>query len=1268
MKKLKPTLVAVVLLFASLPATTAQDAPAPQGAQADSPALLTPDEVKLWQAWMHGDLRECYSQAQAMLEAPRPGMAFRAVVALQARCADELGWHEAHANDLRSLIDSGPHRDFLRWHLMQRLKHLGETDEIQQVRDKLGMLTKWWVAGPFNNDRGQGFEDTLEPEINLDPNAEYSGKDGQAVTFRELPAEPLDGTIDLGAMMRPNQEAVAYLLTAVYAEREGYVKLQTGSTSSLKAWRLNTLYTDEKGDAVEPEGPPHGLIFNVDREREMGFQQEDSYNSLNLRKGWNVLLVKSGNSDTAWKLNVRLDAHGREWRQADSLAELEQALAADTTHIYSRAIGLSPIPDPRRNSFVSAVSELLVPYRDKTSGFARRTLDDLLTWYDEQEKEPEGVRASERAALAYLAAWASRSAATFASGREENRRRELLEQCVELDPQAARALLELSQYYTTTSSNPTLAHDYARKAVETNPGWVEARLYAARVVLMKGLDVEVERELAKLLQEFPAHVGVLRFAAYYAGLRRDYRLSNELFEKALNADFADGYARDRLAERAVAKNDLAAARRLVKQARRLDPFDIDGALKMAELHLNTGRYALAENELAGALKVAPRDDELLFMRGQVYTAWADNSEGDEAERLREKALDAYADALDANPRRDDIERYLEFLEGEQPPFEAALQEDITARIEAVLDTPVDGDNPYEVVYRDEIVLVNDDGTTSQYIQKAYRVTNDDGRGWLQRVSVPAYSDQAGRCVEARVFRGDGYIEEGRRSRFSASFPPLEIGDVVQVRFRVTDQEQSFFGDFYGTRKVLHDFVPVREVRYAWVLPPGREFHTYRTGDAPGIEKTEVNGRRVWSVRAGPLPKLHDEPLAPPSHQRGDTVQISTYENWKDFGRWYYNLIRKQLEPTPEMIAEVNRITDGLKTEKEKATAVYNWVVTQVRYNADWHFGVHGYKPFSAGAVFARCIGDCKDKAILICTMLRLAGVDAYPVIINLSAFRGDEDITLPMPAHFNHAIAYIEYSDGTGQFVDGTATYNGIDELPGADRGANVIVVRPDGGERVRIPPGEPGDDTQTDEIDIEFAGGGTLKLKVKRTASGDTASILRARYETPGDRKKRLEHEWSDYYPGAKVTDVKVGDLSDLDADPVIEFRVELPNAFKRKDGGIEFRAAPDPREWTQTEFAGLTNRRTALLMPAPFERISITRFKLPEGYRVVKQPDGLGIDHPNAELEVSTASRDGTLTVRRRYTLKGEPLPPDEYPGFRRALIRFDEAEGATIRLEKK
>ncbi|MBX3460236.1 MAG: hypothetical protein KF696_09810 [Planctomycetes bacterium] len=1263
MRKLLP----LALLLALIPAAyiPAQEAP-----KAQKPLLLSRIELEIWEAWMRADMRGVFERSQAALEAPDPGQVDPFTVAvMQAHAADELGWHEAHSRNLKALIEL--HDDelgaYLRWLRIQRLKKLGEFQAADDEARQLGFLTAWWLAGPFPNDRGQGFEDVQEPEQNLSLDSQYTGKEGQPVTWRALPAKPADGVINLGALLRPKDEVTAFLLTAIWADDDTVAEFRIGSEESLKLWRLRT-ETDESARDEDYDGHPVGQpCLETTAERELGFDQ-DRATKIPLAKGWNVLLLKAGNSETSWRLHVRMLCDTTT-RVAGNAEELATALAESEARNRGTG-GDAPHGKSGESPFRSACNELLRPRLDRTSSQPRRDMDKALEAFRARlEKLPAEQQAqhnAEHAVLCYVAAWANRSSVAAGAGREENRRRELLKQCLELDPKAARAAFELSQYYTTTFGNPELADQYAQAAVQAAPGWIEARLYASRVVQMKGLDVEVERALAAMLQQHPDNATVLRYAAYYAGLRRDFGLSNELFEKALTHDHTDKYARDRLIERATQRGDLKTATRHATEARRLDPFDIDASRQLAELHYSAGRYSLAEREVNAGLKIAPRDDTLLELLGRVYASWADSDETRRTD-LRAKSVEAYRAALDANPRREDLERYLEFIDGERPPLEAALQTDIEARIAKALASPIDGDNPYEVIFREEIVVVNEDGTTAVYSQEALRVTNDRGREWLTSLRVPAWSGQQGRCVHAQLWHADGSVEQGRRTRWAASFPPLEVGDIVHARFRVIDREQSFFGDFYGAREVLADYVPIREMRLAWVLPKGRQFHEYRTGGAPERAESEIHGRRVWAYTATDIARLEDEPYAPPAHQRAATVQISTYGDWSEFGRWYYNLIRKQLEPTPEMTAKVAELTQGLATERDKARAIYDWVVTNVRYNADWHFGVHGYKPFSAGAVFARCIGDCKDKAILFCTMAGIAGLKAYPVIINLEQYRGHEDITLPMPAHFNHAIALIEYSDGSRQFVDGTTTYNAFDELPSGDAGAEVIVVRERGGERMKVPvPGADKDATR-DVIEAEFAPGGVLKLRVTRTAVGDSAAWLRAQYQREGERKRQLEQEWSRWFAGAGVTEISAENISGLSGEPVLRYTVSLPQGYAIKDGAYEFKLALRPHEFGKTGLASLAKRKTDLLLAPPYSQDMTITYTLPAGMKAVNLPAALAVDHPHAALHAAAEMKEGKLVVQSRYANRGGVVKADDYPAFRAKLIEFDSAEAQTIRLAR-
>lgn len=1258
-------LAAVLCLHVSAPA---QQTP-PANPQPAKPLVLDAREVALWQHWLRADHKACYEAASAMLEDPAcAGDQFRVALGLLTRSAIELGWHKAAAKLLGDVVKerTGPEADFARLELIEALKRAGDMGPIHGHTGALGVLTRWAVLGPFANDRGQGFEDVLEPETEFNLAAEYAGKDGQTVTWRELPARPLAGEVNLGAMLRPNTEAVAYLTTSIHVAEACEAVLLVASTGDIRVWHLGRVLEDADADSESPLGVP---VLESHEERAFGFDQDQT--ALQLNAGWNTLIVKSGVAENDWRVRLRLSGPKFREAAADERAEIPAPEAFTVKAAKPPALPFESAAELARRVML----EMLYPRLDVNTAAPKRHMQDVLAAYDEHlQQVPEGGRAghnAEGAALRYLAAWANRSTTSVAAGREENQRRELLQQSLSLDPQAARSALELSYYYTGTFANPRQADEYASLAIKLAPHWSEARVFASRVVQMKGLDMEAERELAAMLKQYPDDARVLRYSAYYAGQRGDYATSNKLFEQAIARDQSDRYSLERVVERAVQRGDLKLALEHARKLQALDPFDTWSHARIAEGHEHAGDYKAAADALGKALAIAPRDDALLEQLGRVYADWA-YADPARAAELHELSLNALREALAANPKREDIERYMEFLDGAQPPFEAALQEGLPAmeaRIKQAMATPPDPNEPYEVLYQDTITVINEDGTTSRYVQQAYRVCNDDGRRWLQNVPVPAWGGQQGRCVFARVWRAAGGHEEGRRSRYSAGFPPLQTGDVVHVRFRVTDRERSFFGDFFGTIEVLADYVPVRHARVCFVLAPGKEYHEYLTLDAPKRRESQVNGRRVWSYEKSDIPKLVNEPLAPPSEQRAFTIQLSTYGNWADFGRWYYNLIRKQMQPTPEMTRKVQQLTAGLGTEHDKARVLYEWVVTQVRYNADWHFGVHGYKPFSAGAVFARCIGDCKDKAILLCTMLEIAGIKAYPVIINLEEFRGREDITLPMPHHFNHAIACIEYADGRLQFVDGTATYSGFDELPSYDAGADVIVVKPDGGVRMLVPQLTPEQNQDIDTIEAECIGGGTLRVQVTRTAAGGACAGLRSGFLRPGDRKRQLELEYSRHFPGAKVIEVTASDLSDLRNPPEIRFTLELPNAYTEKDGVIELRQSLTPSRWGQTALASLATRKADLLLPPPHATKWSLTLKLPTGMKCPNPPASFSAESKYLKLSLAaTAAADGkSITIRGEVAMQGGIVPVADYVDFRRALVDFDAAELRVLKLTR-
>jgi transglutaminase-like putative cysteine protease len=99
-------------------------------------------------------------------------------------------------------------------------------------------------------------------------------------------------------------------------------------------------------------------------------------------------------------------------------------------------------------------------------------------------------------------------------------------------------------------------------------------------------------------------------------------------------------------------------------------------------------------------------------------------------------------------------------------------------------------------------------------------------------------------------------------------------------------------------------------------------------------------------------------LSPPD------VQISSFESWEDVGRWYWNLQKERIEPTPAIRAKAAELTKGMTDDAAKLQALYGFVSTQYRY-IGIAFGIGRYQPHAADDVLTNTYGDCKDKHRLL---------------------------------------------------------------------------------------------------------------------------------------------------------------------------------------------------------------------------------------------------------------------------------------------------------------
>ncbi len=1150
------------------------------------------------------------------------------------------------------------------WRLAQALRAANEDKAAAKELSRLDFVTDWQIIGPFDNERGQGFAKTYPPEKSIDLKARYPGKKRE-VSWRRNPAKPADGLVDLAGMLRPNREAVAYLATflEVDARTDIPAAIRLGSGDGVRVW-LNGKQ-----------------VFDHDAHREAGFDQ-DAFGII-LRPGWNALLVKVAQSQGTWGLRLRLtDPTGAPLSRVRSRADQLRRRAAPAK---------KEPPAPGRGAIDHFAKRVKTNAKDADALMRLGFLTARLGAYDREGGARPDYDLLKRAANARPAdarLWYELSFVSAVSGRmsaetNENPRREALEESTKLSPSAA-AELELARYYLRRYGNFKKTVRHLTRARRRNSDSLEIKL----------LDVDVAAERGDTSAALAAAARLVRFKpeearAWVARARLFLQADNpvhaaESFAAAIKLDASGSVlvsAREAFEESGQAYRSLE----LLEQLLRRRPYDIELRRERARLLAGRRDFGAAIEECRKALRIAPEDHRLLAAIAE-YLDWLGKKK--EARRLRTRALKFM-------PNFVELERQVEYLEG-RPGYDRRYRENTAgllpdgARIQG---TP--GDPGSYLLYK-VIDRVYPDGTGSRTVHLLVKILSEHGakRFAVQRVLYYA-GEQRAVIRSARVYRAGGGSENAKvfpertytRAERElgvrlAQFPSPGVGDIVEFEYRIDDLEQGFFGKYFGSTFHFRREMPVTLAKYVLIAPRDLKLHInpVRSAIKPTVEQDERAGTTVYTWTARDQKKIVREPMMPAIREASPAVQVSTFEDWKTFGKWYWGLIRKQHHAGPLVKRKARELGAGARTELDKIKAVYNHVVTDVRYVA-WEFGVHGFKPYRAEQVLARRFGDCKDKSTLICSMLAEHKIKAYPVLIRSQLLREKQDLRLPLISHFNHCIVYVPAGKNRPEmWLDGTAANTSSDALPDANRNAEVAVITPEGARVLRIPASGPKLNTTSDSFVLSLARDGSGSGEVRATAGGGRSVVFRRVFGNPLHRARILDRLHGRRNPGVRTGSAGSSDLRDLNVPVSYRYSLTLPKLARERDGLMELQLPDNPLRGV-LGYGGkdeLFPKRLAaycpgaarthdLVLPAAWQHSAHYEIALPPGWKPAELPADAKLETDFGRLTITRKFEAGRLIIDKSLGLSVTRVPAAKYAAFRKFCLALDRLEARRVYLVK-
>jgi transglutaminase-like putative cysteine protease len=386
-------------------------------------------------------------------------------------------------------------------------------------------------------------------------------------------------------------------------------------------------------------------------------------------------------------------------------------------------------------------------------------------------------------------------------------------------------------------------------------------------------------------------------------------------------------------------------------------------------------------------------------------------------------------------------------------------------------------------------------------------------------------------------------------------------------------------------------------------------------------------------------------------------------DWAVISKWCWNLSQSHLNATtPEMKQKVQELTAGAATDMDKIKALFYFVSNQIRYS-----GITpekdrpGFEPHDVCNTFDKKYGVCRDKAALLVSMLRLAGLNAYPVLVSVGTRRDAEVPGLL----FNHEIVGVELEKGQIVLMDPTDE-NTRELLPSSDRNQSYLVCRPEG-DNIRLSPIEP---PERNMMLIKTTGvlgvDGVIEAKSELSFEGVNDDAYRNAFShmKPDDERRFFEQRLKQALPGLRLKSLKLipEDMRDVSTSlrAELEFSVDGMTA---NGGGKSVASVP----WIGKRLGvmnfilggtGLDKRKYPLQTEVACgvqEQISL---KLADGFGgAVSLPTTSSVEDDCVSYWQQFAATADLLECSRTLKLKAVEFTPHQYQNLKQTLKLLDD-----------
>lgn len=1152
----------------------------------------------------------------------------------------------------------------------QSLHYLRKFDDARNIYANNISKLNWSFIGPFKNINGYGYEVAYKPETEkYNPAAEYKNHRQQSLTWFAPKYVNDKGTLNFTQHLNnDNFGSVYYANTFIELKEDKKLQLRISRKYPIKIW-------------IDDE-----LVF--ENKEKINFQWDFEKLNLQINAGVHRILIKycigsyysgkQSNNDYYYE-DVYEDNYNYDW-----FSSLYQTLGSFDLGIYSKSYisDLTLRITDTDGKLIKDIESYNLPKQYNRNGITKKeiiekeTINHFKMMIDENNQNY----------FAYYLLYKAASVAGLTEQIEEIFYRKLL-----IEPNVVFFKYLIAEIYKKNGKNEkahrvlsNINHDktpvfamlfkelkdldkehqeeqYLSKLnqlLEITPSNLSAIRSKLNFLDKKGKKAEKKKYAEDVIKKYPEYKNQLdkylkddnKPTDYKIGNKEDINTKKEEAQAAKNIKkyfYRSDYTT--LINKYKGENKPDKVLQLYNELIKIEPWNYNTRMDKAKYLFNVDKNAEAIKELEELTNIKPNTAKIYELKGDIYNDMKDEK----------TALEYYKKAkiLSAGNSSD----YSLFGTSESSALDEKIekligQKQLRNKFNTKSFDEMFSDNSWKEIYKDEEsvivgytsdIIMENDGNISLFTRMLIHILTDAGAASWTEYNF----NMLGNLSLVKVIKKNGAeITPDKRGSFVV-FKNLEKGDYIKIEGKTKWNSTTEMGNNMNLFNVLSFHAPVYYCKLEIAVPEGQTFYYSVHKIHDNLQKRTADGFDFYKWEYNQVEKVVEEDAIIDVYDLYPIIQTSTLNGWYDVVEWYMAKTYRKLEPNYELLELRDSIIKPGMSQQEKVIAIYNYITKDINYSFTTLLQSN-YIPKNTDLTISSRIGDCKDVATLMISLLQLEGIESYYTLVKTNQYFHAKIL----PAQkFDHVIAaYV--IDGKMNFVDLTTNQYPYYVLNENDVAAWALLIRPGEKEIFQLPADNlnPQKNLVEHRITATLNKNKSLDIEVSSSFSGLEGGYLREKYFNKS--KNTFQNELLNIMGNGVFENIS---LKEYTFDNMHDFTNPLKGNFKFKALNfadnimdIHFMRIPymigiTPSPVISGNVRYNSIKLSAITQTEPCKQTVIINFA--SGTSIAKIPKDIYIDNKYGIYSVKFKKTGNSLYIEKYQQFKDVFIPVEEFEAFK-------------------